>query len=66
MYTWFYSKKKKLKLKKRALELLNILNIKERKDHKPSQLSGGEQQRVISLVNLINKPSILLADEPNR
>ena len=45
MYTCFIvQKRKKLKLKK-TLELLNILNIKERKDHKPSQLSGGEQQK---------------------
>ena len=60
----FIAKKKKIEVEKRALELLNILNIKERKDHKPSQLSGGEQQRVAIARALINKPSILLADEP--
>tara|TARA_Y100001954_G_scaffold205031_1_gene226765 strand:- start:77 stop:748 length:672 start_codon:yes stop_codon:yes gene_type:complete len=60
----FIAKKKKIEVEKRALELLNILNIKERKDHKPSQLSGGEQQRVAIARALINKPSLLLADEP--
>ena len=42
----FIAKKKKIEVEKRALELLNILNIKERKDNKPSQLSGGEQQKL--------------------
>jgi len=60
----FIAKKNKIEVEKRALEILNILNIKERKDHKPSQLSGGEQQRVAIARALINKPSILLADEP--
>ena len=60
----FIAKKKKIEVEKRALELLNILNIKERKNHKPSQLSGGEQQRVAIARALINKPSLLLADEP--
>lgn len=60
----FISKKKKVEVEKRALELLSILNIKERKDHKPNQLSGGEQQRVAIARALINNPSILLADEP--
>ena len=60
----FIAKKKKIEVEKRALELLTILDIKERKDHKPSQLSGGEQQRVAIARALINKPSILLADEP--
>ena len=60
----FIAKKNKIEVEKRALEILNILNIKERKDHKPNQLSGGEQQRVAIARALINKPSILLADEP--
>lgn len=60
----FIAKKKKVEVEKRALELLSILNIKERKDHKPNQLSGGEQQRVAIARALINNPSILLADEP--
>jgi len=48
----------------RALELMNYLNITERKSHKPSQMSGGEQQRVAVARALINNPKVLLADEP--
>ena len=51
-------------LERRALELLDLLGIKERANHKPSELSGGEQQRVAIARALINKPSIILADEP--
>jgi lipoprotein-releasing system ATP-binding protein len=48
-----------------ANELFNILSISERKNHKPSQLSGGEQQRVAVARALINKPMIIFADEPS-
>ncbi len=47
-----------------ALELLRLLEIDERKDHFPNQLSGGELQRVAIARALINKPSIVFADEP--
>lgn len=50
---------------KRAEELLKVLNLIERKDHKPSELSGGEQQRVSVARALINDPSIVFADEPS-
>lgn len=50
---------------KRAKELLDYLGLAERLDHKPSQLSGGEQQRVAVARSLINKPLVVFADEPS-
>jgi lipoprotein-releasing system ATP-binding protein len=49
----------------RASELLEMLNLGHRKTHKPSQLSGGEQQRVAVARALINSPALILADEPS-
>lgn len=50
---------------KEAMELLKMMNLGERTTHKPSALSGGEQQRVAIARALINRPALLLADEPS-
>jgi len=53
------------KIKHKAKELLNYLQLGERLEHKPSELSGGEKQRVAVARALINDPKIILADEPS-
>jgi len=52
-------------VKQRARELLTMLGLLERLEHKPSELSGGEQQRVAVARALINNPSVIFADEPS-
>ena len=61
----YISNRKRKDVEERALELLNILGISDKKDEKPNELSGGEQQRVAIARALINSPSIILADEPS-
>jgi len=55
---------KSVDYRSRAEELLDVVGLKERIDHKPKELSGGEQQRVAIARALINSPRILFADEP--
>ena len=51
--------------KKNALEIFELLGVQHRAEHKPSELSGGEQQRVAVARSLINRPKVIFADEPS-
>ena len=60
MYNGLQSKERR----QRALEVLKLVGLEERSHHLPNQLSGGQQQRVAVARSLVNRPSLILADEP--
>jgi len=61
----FIAKTPKAKAEARAKELIDYLGLADRMGHKPSELSGGEKQRVAMARALINSPSVVMADEPS-
>ena len=61
----FIGKVPRKEAERKAKDLLNLMNLSDRMTHKPSALSGGEQQRVAVARALINNPRIVLADEPS-
>ena len=57
--------KSKKEAKEKAMELLRFMSLEERASHKPSEMSGGEKQRVAVARALVNDPAVILADEPS-
>jgi len=65
MISALIARKSPMEAEKKAKELLDYLQLTERYEHKPSELSGGEKQRVAVARALMNNPSVILADEPS-
>lgn len=61
----FIANRSRAEVESEALEILSFLGLSDRVDHKPNELSGGEQQRVAVARALINKPDVIFADEPS-
>ncbi len=61
----YISKSNQQEVEKRAINILDLLGLSERRDHKPSEMSGGEQQRTAVARALINNPKVVMADEPS-
>ncbi len=61
----YIARKNRKEVEQRAKDLIKLLELTDRLDHKPAQLSGGEKQRVAVARALINNPAIILADEPS-
>ncbi len=61
----YIAKKSRKEAGEKARELLKFLNLSDRMEHKPSELSGGEQQRVAVARALVNDPKVIMADEPS-
>ena len=64
MLPMMLSAESKKECKKRAIELLEVVDLGERINHMPSELSGGQQQRVAIARSLMNRPKLIFADEP--